>query len=73
MTGWWQINNRGQQPMYLHVEDDLGCLDWEGIVLKCGLRVLMAEEVKTGAVLRSKAPAPLMVEMKAVARGRERK
>ena len=23
MTGWWQINNRGEQPMYLHVEDDL--------------------------------------------------
>jgi len=23
MTGWWQINSRGEQPMYLHVEDDL--------------------------------------------------
>ncbi len=23
MTGWWQINNRSEQPMYLHIEDDL--------------------------------------------------
>jgi lipopolysaccharide/colanic/teichoic acid biosynthesis glycosyltransferase len=23
LTGWWQINHRGDQPMSLHVEDDL--------------------------------------------------
>lgn len=23
MTGWWQINSRNEQPMYLHIEDDL--------------------------------------------------
>ncbi len=23
MTGWWQINNRNEQPMCLHIEDDL--------------------------------------------------
>jgi len=23
MTGWWQINSRNHQPMYLHIEDDL--------------------------------------------------
>lgn len=23
MTGWWQINSRNDQPMHLHVEDDL--------------------------------------------------
>ncbi len=23
MTGWWQIHNRGEQPMCLHIEDDL--------------------------------------------------
>jgi lipopolysaccharide/colanic/teichoic acid biosynthesis glycosyltransferase len=23
MTGWWQVNNRMNQPMHLHVEDDL--------------------------------------------------
>jgi lipopolysaccharide/colanic/teichoic acid biosynthesis glycosyltransferase len=23
MTGWWQINSRNIQPMYLHIEDDL--------------------------------------------------
>ncbi len=23
ITGWWQINSRSDQPMYLHVEDDL--------------------------------------------------
>ncbi len=23
ITGWWQINSRNEQPMYLHIEDDL--------------------------------------------------
>lgn len=23
ITGWWQINSRNDQPMYLHIEDDL--------------------------------------------------
>lgn len=23
MTGWWQIRRRGEQPMYLHTEEDL--------------------------------------------------
>ena len=23
ITGWWQINNRGDQPMSLHIDDDL--------------------------------------------------
>jgi len=23
ITGWWQINSRSVQPMYLHIEDDL--------------------------------------------------
>lgn len=23
ITGWWQINSRSDQPMYLHIEDDL--------------------------------------------------
>lgn len=23
ITGWWQVNNRSDKPMYLHIEDDL--------------------------------------------------
>ena len=23
ITGWWQVNSRNNEPMYLHVEDDL--------------------------------------------------
>lgn len=23
ITGWWQVNSRNDEPMYLHVEDDL--------------------------------------------------
>jgi len=23
ITGWWQINSRGNKPMHLHTEDDL--------------------------------------------------
>jgi exopolysaccharide biosynthesis polyprenyl glycosylphosphotransferase len=48
MTGWWQINGRSDQPMHMHVGDDLYYIQHHSLWLDCTILFKTIAVVLTG-------------------------